>query len=198
MVLIGGGGHAVVVAEAAWSLADTAVAGVLDDVDEPLACQELGVPRLGGMLDQAEGPGIVCVGDLAQRRRAIESWEGVWARVVHDYAAVPTRWTLGEGGFVGVGAIVMPACDIGPHAIVNSGAIVEHHTSIGENTHVGPGAILGGGCLVGHDVLIGLGARVLPGVSIGNGATIGAGAVVIEDVRAGDTVAGVPARSVVG
>jgi len=41
---------------------------------------------------------------------------------------------------------------------------------------------------------IGSGAVVLAGVCIGEGALVGAGAVVTEDVPAGSTVAGVPAR----
>ena len=41
---------------------------------------------------------------------------------------------------------------------------------------------------------IGSGATILCGVTIGEGAMIGAGAVVTRDVKAGETVAGVPAR----
>jgi acetyltransferase-like isoleucine patch superfamily enzyme len=42
---------------------------------------------------------------------------------------------------------------------------------------------------------IGSGAVILGGVRLGEGALIGAGAVVTSDVRAGETVAGVPART---
>ena len=42
---------------------------------------------------------------------------------------------------------------------------------------------------------IGSGAVILGGVEIGVGALVGAGAVVTRDVAAGETVAGVPARS---
>lgn len=47
---------------------------------------------------------------------------------------------------------------------------------------------------IGNDVMIGAGARVLGGIQIGDGAVIGANAVVIDDVPAGTTVVGVPAR----
>jgi serine O-acetyltransferase len=47
---------------------------------------------------------------------------------------------------------------------------------------------------IGDDVMIGAGARVLGGIQIGDGAIIGANAVVIDDVPAGSTVVGVPAR----
>jgi acetyltransferase-like isoleucine patch superfamily enzyme len=42
---------------------------------------------------------------------------------------------------------------------------------------------------------IGSGAVILGGITIGAGAQIGAGAVVTKNVRAGETVAGVPARA---
>lgn len=47
---------------------------------------------------------------------------------------------------------------------------------------------------LGNDVFVGAGARILGGVTIGDGARIGANAVVIEDVPAGATAVGVPAR----
>lgn len=51
---------------------------------------------------------------------------------------------------------------------------------------------------IGRDVWIGGGAIILPGVSIGDDAVIGAGSVVTRDVAAGATVAGNPARRIVG
>lgn len=50
---------------------------------------------------------------------------------------------------------------------------------------------------IGDDVFIGAGARVLGGIRIGDGARIGANAVVINDVPAGATAVGVPARVLV-
>ncbi len=50
--------------------------------------------------------------------------------------------------------------------------------------------------IVRDNVWIGSNSVILPGVTIGDHAIIGAGAVVTRDVAAGDTVAGVPARSI--
>lgn len=47
---------------------------------------------------------------------------------------------------------------------------------------------------IGDDVFIGAGARVLGNIEIGDGAKIGANAVVINDVPAGATVVGIPAK----
>ncbi|MGH9316878.1 MAG: serine O-acetyltransferase [Thermoanaerobaculia bacterium] len=47
---------------------------------------------------------------------------------------------------------------------------------------------------IGDDVIIGAGAKVLGPVEIGSGARIGANAVVVDNVPAGTTVVGIPAR----
>ena len=61
--------------------------------------------------------------------------------------------------------------------------------------------VLGGDRLgvprLGNDVYVGCGAKILGPVTIGDGAIIGANAVVLEDVPAGATAVGVPARIIV-
>jgi serine O-acetyltransferase len=48
--------------------------------------------------------------------------------------------------------------------------------------------------VLGDGVLVGAGARVLGGIHLGDDCTIGANAVVIDDIPAGATAVGVPAR----
>lgn len=51
--------------------------------------------------------------------------------------------------------------------------------------------------IIGDEVLIGMGVVVMPGVTVGDGARIGAGSVVVRDVKAGETVVGVPAKPLI-
>lgn len=208
LLFVGGGGHAVVIAEAAQTLFEQTglqPVGCLDDAETPALSHGPGaVPRLGGLdrLEHFAGEHlnwILAIGNLAVRRRVLDDLPGTltlataWT-VVHPTATIAPTAQLGRGVFIGPGAVVHARARIRDHAIVNSGAIVEHQCEVGVNAHVAPGAVLGGEVVVGEDALVGLGSRVLPTVAIGKGATVGAGATVIEPVDPGTTVVGVPAE----
>lgn len=195
-ILIAGGGHALVVEEAA-RVAGWLALGFFDD--DPDALLTAILPRLGALAD-APGPGpwILAMGSIGARREMLVRIAGEERRaatIVHPAATFSPTAGAGPGTFIGARAVVQARARLGPHAIVNTGAIVEHECEIGENVHIAPGAILGGRCTIGPDTLIGLGARVIPGIRIGSGCTIGAGATVIRDVEEGQTVVGTPARA---
>lgn len=199
LILLGGGGHATVVAEAAH-LAGIRIAGVFDDANSPVATRGTNpVPLLGTLRSVLGNPPaarwLLCVGDCRVRRECLDRLASEAAfTIVHPTAFISPTATVGPGVFVGALALVHTGARIDAHAIINSGAVVEHHCHVGENTHIAPNATLGGNVTVGPDTLVGLGAVVLPGVRIGAGCVVGAGAVVREDVADGARVAGNPAR----
>lgn len=200
MALIGGGGHALVVAEAASSAGWT-LQGFYDDDPNAVLGLRGGLPRLGGLGGLADiRPGqhlVMAIGGLALRRRVLESHQALLAAapvIVSARAYVSPSATLDAGTVVMPGAVVHSLAKVHAHAIINTGAIIEHECVIGENTHVAPGSALGGNVLVDRDTLLGIGCRVLPGLKIGRGCVVGGGAVVIRDVADGEQVVGVPAR----
>lgn len=198
LIIVGGGGHALVVADAALA-AGLTLAGFIDD--DPFPPLWTGAPkaeRLGG-LDRIDllrtSPWIIGLGDLEIRRAILGRLAGVpgAVSVIHPRACVSASAAIGAGAFIGPGAVVHTRARVAEHAIINTGAIIEHEAHIAANAHVAPGAALAGRVAVGQDTLVGLGARVLPGVAIGARSVVGAGAVVTENVPDERTAAGVPA-----
>ncbi|NRA56776.1 MAG: NeuD/PglB/VioB family sugar acetyltransferase [Phycisphaerales bacterium] len=189
IVLVGGGGHAKVVADSVRAFG-VSIAGFVDD--DPNATMP-SLDHLGG-LDAVREPWIMCVGDVPTRLLLLDRLDGVAASVMHPSAVVGERVELGAGMFIGPNAVVNADAIIGDHAIVNSGAIVEHDASVGRASHVAPGAVLCGAADVGEGCLVGAGAVVLPGVRIGDHAVIGAGSVVTADVPPHRRAVGSPAR----
>lgn len=202
LVLVGGGGHALVVAEAAAAAGLLPVGFLDDDVDAPLGRSPNGLVRVGKLseLDRIGDRGwIVAVGHLAFRSGVIDRLaqleNGRGARtVIHPTAVVSSSARIGAGVFIGPRAVVNARALVMDHAIVNTGAIVEHECVVGFNTHIAPGAVLAGRVRVGTQTLVGIGARVLPDLSIGDRCVIGAGSVVIRSVVDERTVVGVPGR----
>ncbi len=80
------------------------------------------------------------------------------------------------------GIVVHPAAEIGPNCLLFQ--------------QVTLGVLPGGVPRLEGNVVVGAGAKLLGGIKIGDHARIGANAVVLQDVPAGATCVGVPARVV--
>jgi acetyltransferase EpsM len=203
LILIGGGGHARVVLDAARSQSEWEAIGYLDakptEGMERAGLRWLGDDEAGLARADADeawfvlGIGSVRVSDV--RERLVQRYGSVkWATVVHASARIASDVRLGAGTVVFAGAVVNPAALVGDHCVINTGAIVEHDCIVGDHAQVGPGAVLGGGVTIAARAFVGLGSRVRDHVAVGEGATVGMGAVVVKDVAAGAVVLGVPAR----
>lgn len=139
---------------------------------------------------------VIAIGDPGIRRRVAE-------RIADAAPAVtlidPSAWIgddvdIDDGAMIYPGAICTTNVRIGFHSHLNCGVIVSHDCRVGEFVSLSPGVKLNGGVTVGDGAFLGTGAIVLPGRTIGQDAIVGAGAVVVDDVPAGVTVVGVPAR----
>ncbi len=201
LVLVGAGGHAKVVIEAARAEGRFGVVGLIDP--RPPAERVLGVPVLGGdeVLPRLRAEGVawafVALGGNAARERIGKELRAAGFRLatlVHPSAEVMPSARVGEGVVVMARVVVSAEARVDDLAILNTGAVVEHDNLIGAAAHVAPLAALAGNVRVGARALIGVGSAVKPGVAVGEDAVVGAGSAVVADVPAGATVGGVPAR----
>jgi len=107
---------------------------------------------------------------------------------------------------------LLTGIEIHPGAVIGNGVFIDHGTGVvigetavvGDNVTLYQGVTLGGVSLdpakrhptIEDDVIIGAGAAVLGPFTVGRGARIGANAVVLHEVAPGETMVGVPAKSV--
>lgn len=213
LVLIGGGGHALVVIDAARA-AGLVLAGVLDDQAEPIACRGPGaVPRLGATADLpsalAGRSWIIAVGDTAARAALIDRCDVAASaplltpsdapsdqpRAPHDQPDArpgphvrihgPCEPLVHPTAWVSPSAELGRGVFVGPMAVINARARIAHH------------AIINTGAVVEHECDVGLGAHVAPhatlagGTRVGAHALVGLGAAVLPGAAVG-------ARAVVG
>lgn len=203
VILIGGGGHAKVVASTLMEL-EISILGFVDPA--PAHATLLGLPHLGGddaVLAHAPAEillaqGLGCTRPDPRRASVFEHFKSLgyyFITIVHPAASVATDVEIGEGTAILAGAIVQPGTRIGPDCILNTRCSVDHDCHIGSHNHIAPGATLSGSITTGANCHIGVGATIIQGLSIGENSLVGAGSVVLRSVPPDSTVFGVPART---
>jgi UDP-perosamine 4-acetyltransferase len=198
ILILGGGGHAAVVADVIRCHPGLTLLGFLDD--DPGRTLP-GLQHLGPIDGLATRPSCDAIGLGVGSALLRERWGGMAASfglalplLVHPNAWVSPSATLGRGCVIMAGAIIQARATIGDFTIINTAASVDHDSRVGTCSHVAPGVRLAGDVTIGHRTMIGMGSAVLEGRSVGNDATVAAGAVVNRDVPDAQRVAGVPAR----
>jgi len=206
LVVWGATGHAKVIAEFAPALGYRITALFDNDpnVVSPLAAVPLHHGRAGfdRWRASAEGPAdfVVAVGgsrnaDRLDLMRMLEDAALTAATLIHPTAFVASSAQIGVGSQILAHANVCADAVLGRGCIINTGASVDHECELADGVHIAPGAILCGCVRVGTCAFIGAGAVLIPRISVARDAVVAAGAVVTKDVLAGQTVGGVPAKS---
>jgi acetyltransferase EpsM len=208
LIIIGGGEHARVVAEAAHSRPDLwDLQGFVERKPCPRMEQESGLACLGTDEDASFLAcaatstwfvlGVGGIGPSTIRRDLIQRYAAAgnkWASIIHSTAHVSPSATVGKGAVILSGVVVNCGAVLGDHCVINSGAVIEHDVRVGSFVQVSTGSVIGGGAVLEEDCYVGLGARVRDHVTVGSGAMVGMGAAVVATVPMGLTVVGVPAR----
>ena len=152
-----------------------------------------------GMLKYPQALYVVTPDSPRLRRKIIEQYGAHGARfatIIVPTAKVSDSAELGEGTVVQHCGTIQACCRVGKAVRVNVNGSVMHHSRLGDYVTVAPAAMILGYVDIGDGAYIGANATILPRIKIGSGAIIGAGAVVTNDVPAGETWVGVPARRI--
>ena len=198
VLIIGGGGHAIVVADILRQL-EFEIAAIISK-DSPKNFELFNDIRV---LDDKEVliefppnnvylvNGIGSMPDNKARSTIFDHYKGLnykFLSIISPHSIVSNHVHLCEGVHILPGAIVNTGVTIGENTIINSGAILEHECIIGKNNHIAPGASLSGSVETGEFVHVGTGANVIQGVKIGNNSIVGAGATLTKDLDSNNTI----------
>lgn len=195
IVLIGGGGHASVVAEILLQQGREIVAVVShDSIAERPVFQ--GIKHLSSDTQVAKfkpsdvklvnGVGMLPKSTIRQKINGYFLAQGYhFDTVIAPSAVVSPYATLKQGAQVLAGAIVQSGASIGAHSIINSKALIEHDCVLGEYNHIAPGATMCGQVKTKSNVFVGAGAIVTPNTAIGENAIVGAGSCITRSIDAG-------------
>jgi sugar O-acyltransferase (sialic acid O-acetyltransferase NeuD family) len=203
VIVVGGAGHAKVLVSTLLLL-NRRVLGFVDL--KPSLAPLFGIAHLGGddaiFLHRPDQVRLVnCVGSIgstALRQAVYEKFrekQYIFETVIHPSAVIAPEVHTEDGVQVMAGVVVQPGSRVGANVVINTGACVDHDCSIEAHAYVAPGVTLSGHVKIGKGAHIGTGASIIQCIKIGAGSIVGAGAVVVENVPAGETVVGVPART---
>ena len=195
LVLIGGGGHASVLADILLEQGREIIA-VISPGDLALRAVFAGLPHFthDEEINRFSRDSVNLVNGIGMLPRSVlrrevnqkflelgYQFETVIARDAH----VSRFATIASGVQILSGARVQTGARILEHTIVNSAALVEHDCQIGSYSHIAPRATLCGQVRSYSDVFIGAGAIVLPGIELGQNCIVGAGTTVCTNVSDG-------------
>jgi len=206
VVIIGGGGHAKMVANLVCAHKQYQVSGYTDP--DPHSCLKyIGVPYLGNdeilttIYEKGISKAFMGLGGISNiiRTKTYQKIKEIgysFPELAHPSSVVASDVQLGAGTLVMAAAVINSGTKLGENVLVNTGAIIEHDCILEEGAQIGPGAILCGNVTIKREAFVGTGACIIQGLTIGEGATIGAGSVVINDVKPATVVVGNPAKPI--
>jgi sugar O-acyltransferase (sialic acid O-acetyltransferase NeuD family) len=196
IIILGGGGHASVIAELLQALKRPILGFVAPQEGEILNYPDIKYLGSDGLIIQNYSPDqIVLINGLGSitvkqneiRQNLYNSFKEQgyhFETIVHPTSWVASTAILKEGCQIMAGVMIQPNVTIDQNVIVNTRASIDHDCNVGHSAHVAPGVVLSGNVVLGTNVHVGVGATILQGVAVGSHAMICAGTVVTKDIQA--------------
>ncbi len=203
--IYGAGGHAKdLIAQVAFDHGPEAIAFLVDDFQPDRKVGGICVVDFSYAREACAALNwLIGVGDPARRKMISERIrnaglsEGYFissrSNVAFDFVPAP-------GVQIFSGCTVSLDVTVGRGSILNANSVIAHECKLGEFVTLSPACTIAGRVFIEDEAFLGVGATVKNGepgqaLKVGQGSVVGAGSTVITNVDGGDTVAGIPARS---
>ena len=114
------------------------------------------------------------------RRKIIDKYKKLgfyFPPLVHPSAIIEKDVVIGEGAQIMAGVVLQPGVTIGDFCVVNTGSTIDHDCTLGDHGFIAPGVTMCGSVTTGENVFIGASAVVPEGRAIPQDAFLPAGKV---------------------
>lgn len=173
IILVGYGGHAKSVSDCIERQNEYRIIGYTDKEAHESKYAYLGKDDvLCDYFKKGVRSAAICLGYLGKdtnRERIYEFLKniGYSLPIIRDPSSVVAETVeIGEGTFIGKGAVVNAEAKIGKMAIINTMSLVEHECVVGNFAHVAVAAVLCGQVRVGEAAFIGANSTIIQGRTI--------------------------------
>ena len=196
ILILGDGGHASCVAEAANSMGFAVTKCLaLSREDETFQATTKEIEQLDlGKIALALG-----IGHNFARQSLYNHLTSIFSQAHFPNIVHATAW-VSPSAAIDQGTVVLAYGSVGPQAVLrtgsllNTGASLDHDSTLGEFAALGPGARTGGNVTIGPRTMIGLQAGILQGRIVGEDSVVGAQSLVLEDIPSLSVAVGSPSR----
>lgn len=201
LVILGAGGHAVSVANVAFSMG----LSVSVFVDPTKAGQKIFGICILETIANIKNPDSyafsIAIGDNKTRQRVYEESVSCYGSLVfpvlkHASAIISTGCQVACGTVVMPNSVLGPNSKLGEFCLVNTGATLDHDCVMHDFSSLAPGATIGGAVEIGGRSAISMCATIEQGRKIGNDVVIGVNSYVRTDIPDNVVAYGTPARIV--
>ncbi|MGR5464702.1 acetyltransferase [Photobacterium damselae subsp. damselae] len=194
IVMIGGGGHASVLAEILLNQGRDIIAVISpEDISQRAVFEGITLLEKDEDILKFDKDKILLVNGIGMmprsnlKRHINEYFLTLgyqFETVVADNALISSSAVIEPGVQILPSAVINTGAKIGSHTIINTGSLVEHDCEIGAYNHLAPRSLLCGQVKTGNNVFIGANATVINNISIGDNSVIGAGCTIRKKIDA--------------
>ena len=179
--------------------------GFLDDDSKKTGALIDGLRVLGPLESAKEYPEVRFVVGIASykvpstRKKIVERLglpDQRFATIVHPSASLSSFVRVGVGSVVLHNVVITSETNVGNHVLISQGAVLAHDINLADYATLAPGVVVAGGVVIKESAYIGAGAILAPGIVVEAESLVGIGSTVVNNVMAGSTVFGNPARAI--